>query len=937
MKQIRILILMIIFIVSFENIIWAHNEFFDNYGILTRNFQDAVKWQNYGSIPITSAFDDNQGIFQVPSELSASDCETDFADACDQWHNAGGGCLSFHDAVQTHFALICFSNNPDDLGGDMNAGGKAYITWNINGLDPDGMYVYFNNCSERHFTWQRGIQYRGLVNFTQTALHELGHVIGLLHCTSTNGSTVPIMAEETNINSAPQVYLTDLDKAYITVICNYITDVKDYVVITPTWSNYNVNQYYAMPIDYSFVNIPPSTDYIVSWDPSYIITASSTCGNVEVMNSSVFQIPTLSSGYLWNRDANDNVLATVTYGGTDNKGFHHTASANILISNVPHSFITAGTLTSNTCWTGNINITGTITVPANITLDINPGTIVTLAAGASLVVNGTIIVNHCTFKGTSSSPGSWNTITISGSGANGSSINACNIQYGTEIDVINANNVTIQYCYITNSSMHGINFSGSTGCYATNNTITNTNTAHGIYIQNGASVTCTGNTITKTNTNKQGVGIYFGGGGTGIATQNDISGFNWGIGAAWGSSPTSYSGQSGLKNNHVINCYTGIEVYNASYPVFGTITPNDQYGCNSFSNNTYNAYVYNTSSYTSSLNAQANYWGAPTPPTSKFYVGTGASLYYIGYLTSDPWGNQQQLAIKQIPGSSIAEGVQNKTLALTNYIPTGSSNDLDSLFIGTLLKDGHKVKEAKNFYLSYIKKHPDNQAAYTYLYNCADSSTVQEILDFFSSLPSKASKEQGLLLSYLYHRQGNYDLAMKVNDKINKENKNTSLGVRAKLNNFYIALYDDNDIETATKLLNDVKSQANLSTQMEISSAEDALSVYSSVISANTGSQLLKQNTSEEIEKPTTYSLSHNFPNPFNPTTVINYQIPRAGLVTIKIYDILGKEVTTLVNESKEQGYYNVTFDASKLSSGVYIYQLKANDFVSSKKMVLIK
>ncbi len=88
---------------------------------------------------------------------------------------------------------------------------------------------------------------------------------------------------------------------------------------------------------------------------------------------------------------------------------------------------------------------------------------------------------------------------------------------------------------------------------------------------------------------------------------------------------------------------------------------------------------------------------------------------------------------------------------------------------------------------------------------------------------------------------------------------------------------------------------------------------------------------------PTAYDLSQNFPNPFNPATTINYQLPQNGFVTLRIYDILGKEVKTLVNEQKNQGRYSVNFDASRLASGVYIYQLRANDYVSSKKMLLLK
>ena len=85
------------------------------------------------------------------------------------------------------------------------------------------------------------------------------------------------------------------------------------------------------------------------------------------------------------------------------------------------------------------------------------------------------------------------------------------------------------------------------------------------------------------------------------------------------------------------------------------------------------------------------------------------------------------------------------------------------------------------------------------------------------------------------------------------------------------------------------------------------------------------------------FNLHQNYPNPFNPSTVINYQIPENGLVTLRIYDILGREVRTLVNEQQTTGWYEVNFNASDLATGVYIYKLQVNYFVSSKKMMMIK
>lgn len=88
---------------------------------------------------------------------------------------------------------------------------------------------------------------------------------------------------------------------------------------------------------------------------------------------------------------------------------------------------------------------------------------------------------------------------------------------------------------------------------------------------------------------------------------------------------------------------------------------------------------------------------------------------------------------------------------------------------------------------------------------------------------------------------------------------------------------------------------------------------------------------------PTEYTLSQNYPNPFNPSTTIQYQIPQSGNVTLKVYDVIGNEVALLVDEMKQQGNYQVSFDASALSSGIYIYRLIASDFVETKKMILLK
>ena len=93
----------------------------------------------------------------------------------------------------------------------------------------------------------------------------------------------------------------------------------------------------------------------------------------------------------------------------------------------------------------------------------------------------------------------------------------------------------------------------------------------------------------------------------------------------------------------------------------------------------------------------------------------------------------------------------------------------------------------------------------------------------------------------------------------------------------------------------------------------------------------------EDISKINEFKLDQNYPNPYNPKTSIQYSISNKQFVTLKVYNLLGREVATLVNENKEAGNYMINLDASILPSGVYIYKLQAGDYVQTRKMTLVK
>ncbi|MBA4407608.1 hypothetical protein C0389_10065 [bacterium] len=93
----------------------------------------------------------------------------------------------------------------------------------------------------------------------------------------------------------------------------------------------------------------------------------------------------------------------------------------------------------------------------------------------------------------------------------------------------------------------------------------------------------------------------------------------------------------------------------------------------------------------------------------------------------------------------------------------------------------------------------------------------------------------------------------------------------------------------------------------------------------------------EKNNLPTNFALEQNYPNPFNPTTTIKYSILRQSVVSISVYDLLGREVSVLVNEEKPAGNYSIKFNGSNLTSGVYLYRMQAGSFVETKKLVMIK
>ena len=121
----------------------------------------------------------------------------------------------------------------------------------------------------------------------------------------------------------------------------------------------------------------------------------------------------------------------------------------------------------------------------------------------------------------------------------------------------------------------------------------------------------------------------------------------------------------------------------------------------------------------------------------------------------------------------------------------------------------------------------------------------------------------------------------------------------------------------------------------------DYRAIFNGYLDSNPPYLIVSYNIVTEIEdfesELNSFTLYQNYPNPFNPSTVIRYQLPKISYVELKVYDLLGREVATLISEEQTSGLHEVKFDASSLAGGYYFYTLRAGQFVSTKKMILMK
>jgi hypothetical protein len=598
----------------------------------------------------------------------------------------------------------------------------------------------------------------------------------------------------------------------------------------------------------------------------------------------------------------------------------------VMLNNTYPVPFTGGTIFSNTTWEGNYTLNRDVIVPSGVTLTMQAGVDIMCESGVSFTINGILNVNGTTEQPVqisttgSTSPGSWGAIVFDGSGASSSNVNHLEIYYGTGFRCLNGADAVIQNSYIYHCK-YGVYIYNSAPQII--NCFIEEPQQNGIYGQaSGKSPIIKDNILTSAQPIWYGYkGIWFYSGTVPFISHNDVSGFY--EGASFGGNVIAYFSDDNYitpyPNNRFRNNGIGIAADNNCYiwagTEFGSYCDNSTYG-----NTTYDV----SSTNNSEVYAQLNYWGGGEAVSHQ---DASSILYTTPIRTTDPWNGL----------SKMNTGIKSKQSLDFHNISNVTSIDSNQsdLYTGIILEMKGKVDEAIVHYKDMIARNSYEDFALTALYSLMIKYSKNNVVDYFLSLPS-SNRHHALILKYTADALINnkFDESMSIYDIIIKDYSEDYQGINAMFEKLFAYINVKRDKEKAEEVLTDIKKMdlkgGEWNLRIEVAEELMGNSVYQK---KEDGSNLANKAMNNSLEN----ELFDNYPNPFNPTTVISYSIPNDSKVTLKVFDILGREVTTLVNEVKPAGTYQVNFNGNNLSSGIYIYSLITDKQIITKKMLLIK
>jgi hypothetical protein len=583
----------------------------------------------------------------------------------------------------------------------------------------------------------------------------------------------------------------------------------------------------------------------------------------------------------------------------------------------------SGTISSNVTWcsgtpAAQIHVIGNATVASGAALTINPRAIVKSSSGTSLTVNGTLNA-----QGTSSSPifftsatgttpGSWYGVSVQGST---SIFKWCTFQYGTiplNLSNNSGNQIPVENCAFRYNSYCGL----SIGAYGRAKVKScdiygNTGAGMGILCNTyGGNIDLVGNWIY--NNTGRGINSYY---SNVVQLFGNVIEYNGAEGIFTAFSDIIRVGRVyGWWGYNTIRENGGDEVYNSQY--YSTV---ELSGASVHDDAGWEIYNYPGNP---TINAQSVYWNTDGPQTSG-----SVNLMPSVYWSLPDWDGQRRTA-----GSPIGK-MSAPLLA-----------DENEWILDPNISDAEKVRRCKQI----ITKDPKSDEANTaliWLYAILRSDYEQNMLGekegFFGYLqdihnssvgsPTEKSALQYMVIWKMMEKDFTTVIQLS-----NEALKQATGRERKWLLAAVVPAYAySGQTEAAKNTLKELKQN--------YSDSDDIVSLLEFEIAnierqmENGGWKPFEKTTLSENKIQSNFEVSQNYPNPFNPSTVISYQLPVAGHVSLKVYNMLGQEVATLVDGVQDAGFKSVTFDASRLSSGVYFYRLQSGAFVQNNKMLLLK
>jgi parallel beta-helix repeat protein len=635
--------------------------------------------------------------------------------------------------------------------------------------------------------------------------------------------------------------------------------------------------------------------------------------------------------------------------------------------------------TNMTLPAGTYTFAGNVTVNSGATLTLSSGTTLKFPSGAGLTVNGRLVASGTTFTGVSNA--TWSGVTFNS--ANGSSLSNVTISYASSPIVINStSSITLNSVLINNSnfgsnaalrayyssptisyltingqsgSWNGVRFASYSSGSLNWSSIQSCGAGNGVVVEGGSSPLIFDNTIS--NNHYHGIIVINNGSGNPILEGNVLNAngmvgttkvyngievnnshatieantirySNFGVRSELSGLAEAY-GLNGYGANVITNNGYGLEAYSSATVWFGGDDYNYAGTCNSiYANDVYDA-IAASNGY---LMAKYNWWGAYPPNSSKITHDGNSTVDYSSYERRE---GDCPTGITPLVISDSSKGNAPVISALLTAAPTPADTNITDIMNNAEQSISKRDFEKAKYFLGRVlrnasdKKEQESAAAmlHAVLRKTNDTTLIGSFVQY------KKRNESSILANELL---ASSNLALdRLDDAFALYSDMTSQFAGSETGKY--ALTALASLSSFDEKYSKISDNALSTLLQKYGQSVDGGVVAALVRGNESANQKAGNGNSENMATATAEFSIDNFPNPFNPTTTIEYTLPQADNVTLKVYDIVGREIATLVSGYATEGKHSVTFDASRLSSGMYFYKFQAGKTNIIKKMLLLK